>query len=130
MATQFIPTATVYENSAGMLRMKLYIVFTSPTKDLDLVAEHVKEHLDYQVMLEKKGIMFAAGPIWDDNEDEWNGEGMVVIRAQSLQEAEAIAAADPMHISGARCYKIRPWLINEGSLSVTLNFSDMSMNLG
>lgn len=129
MATKTLPTTVVYENSAGMLRMKLYIIFTSPTKDLDRVAEHIKEHLDYQIMLERQGVMFAAGPIWEDNEDEWTGEGMVVVRAKSLQEAEAIAAADPMHISGARNYRIRPWLVNEGSLSVTVNFSDMSMNL-
>ena len=38
------------------------------------------------------------------------GEGMVIIRAASLAEAQAIAAADPMHSSGARKARVRPWL--------------------
>lgn len=48
---------------------------------------------------------------------------LVVIRAGSLAEAEAVAAADPMHASGARSYRVRPWLVNEGTLTVTLDFA-------
>jgi hypothetical protein len=35
--------------------------------------------------------MFAAGPHWSDDEQRWEGDGMVVVRAGSLAEAEAIA---------------------------------------
>ena len=28
--------------------------------------------------------MFGAGPFWEDNEIDWNGEGMVIIRAIPL----------------------------------------------
>ena len=51
---------------------------------------------------------------------------MVIIRAASLAEADAIAAAGPMHRSGARSYTIRPWLLNEGSLTLTIHCSDGS----
>jgi uncharacterized protein len=48
---------------------------------------------------------------------------MVVIRANSLAEAQAIAAEDPMHKSGARTYRVRPWLVNEGTLTLRLDFA-------
>ena len=34
------------------------------------------------------------------------------------------AENDPMHKSGARKFRVRPWLINEGSVTVRINFSD------
>jgi uncharacterized protein len=67
--------------------------------------------------------MFAAGPHWTDDEKRWDGEGMVVVRAKSLAEAQAIAAKDPMHISGARSYRVRPWLVNEGTVTIRLGFA-------
>ena len=83
----------------------------------------VKEHLEFQVALEQQGIMFAAGPNWTDDEKSWERDGMVVIRAKSLAEATDIMKRDPMHKSGARKFKIRPWFVNEGTVSVRLNYS-------
>ncbi|NIB40845.1 hypothetical protein HBA55_14685 [Pseudomaricurvus alkylphenolicus] len=127
--TDAIPTETVYVNSEGFLRMKLYVIQTAPAEDIESLAVHLKAHLEYQVMLEKRGILFAAGPIWGDDEDNWHGEGLVIIRAESLLQAQAIAAEDPMHSSGARHFQVKPWLLNEGSLEVNLSFSDCSMRL-
>nr|WP_280136408.1 YciI family protein [Pseudolabrys sp. Root1462] len=72
--------------------------------------------------MEKRGIMFGAGPMWNDAEDAWEGEGMVILRAASLEEAKAIAATDPMHKAGARSYTVRPWLLNE--VTVKLSYSN------
>jgi hypothetical protein len=33
----------------------------------------------FQVGLEKEGIMYAAGPMWTDDEQSWEGEGLVVV---------------------------------------------------
>ena len=60
----------------------------------------------------------------DDTETDWQGEGMVIVRAASLAEARAIAEADPMHSSGARKFRVRPWLLNEGSYTVTVRYSE------
>ena len=30
--------------------------------------------------------MFGTGPFWEDNEIDWSGDGMVIIRANSLAE--------------------------------------------
>jgi uncharacterized protein len=107
----------------GFLAKQLYVVFTTPTKGMEPIMKVIKEHLEFQVALEKQGIMFAAGPNWTDDEKSWEGDGMVVIRAKSLAEATDIMKRDPMHKSGARKFNIRPWFVNEGTVSVRLNYS-------
>ncbi len=107
-----------------MLQKHLYIVHTKPVNGLGPVMENLKEHLDFQIRIEQEGIMFAAGPLWADNEEDWEGEGMVVIRARDLAHAREIAESDPMHSSGARTFTVRPWMINEGGFSVKVTFSD------
>jgi uncharacterized protein YciI len=107
----------------GYLAKQLYVVFTSPLNGIDPVMANLAVHLQFQEALERDGIMFAAGPHWTDDELRWEGDGMVVIRASSLEEARAIAARDPMHISGARTFTVRPWLVNEGTLTVQLGLA-------
>jgi uncharacterized protein YciI len=86
--------------------------------------ENIKEHIAFQVELERDGTMFAAGRNWTDDEKSWEGDSMVVVRAKSLAEAKEIAARDPMHKSGARKFTVRPWFVNEGTISVRLNYSE------
>lgn len=109
--------------SSQMLNKDLYVVFTTPTNGMGPIMENIEAHLKFQVSLEEKGIMFGAGPFWEDNEIDWKGEGMVIIRANSLSEARKIAASDPMHSSGARSFTVRPWLLNEGTLNIKLDYS-------
>lgn len=108
----------------GLLGKRLYVVMTTPTGGMAALAENLEAHLAFQKDLEARGIMFAAGPLADDNEEFWDGEGMVIIRADSLAEARAIAESDPMHKAGARAFRIRPWLVNEGGLTLKVTFSD------
>ena len=68
--------------------------------------------------------MFAAGPLWADDEETWNGEGRVVIRAANLAEARKIAESDPMHARDTRSFTVRPWLVNEGGFTLRVTFSD------
>ena len=110
----------------GMLQLQLYAVFTKPVGGMKPVMAILEPHLEYQISMEKRGILFAAGPFWTDDEQEWRGEGMVVIRAENLAAARAIAAEDPMHASGVRSFEVRPWLINEGTLTLRLNHSTRS----
>lgn len=121
-----IPKVTkqdVLNASSEMLNKDLYVVFTKPENGMKAVMENLEEHLKFQVSLEKNGVMFGAGPFWEDNEIDWNGEGMVIIRANSLDHAKQIAASDPMHQSGARNFTVRPWLLNEGNIQVSLDYS-------
>ncbi len=113
----------VLNASSEMLNKDLYVIFTKPTNGMGPVMENLDEHLKFQVLLEKKGIMFGAGPFWEENEIDWNGEGMVIIRANSINHAKEIANSDPMHSSGARSFIVRPWLLNEGNIEVSLDYS-------
>lgn len=124
-----IPVEGVVEASKGTLQKQLYAIFTMPTNGLGPIMENLEKHLEFQVGLECDGIMFAAGPMWNDAETEWNGEGIVVVRAASRKDAEAIAAKDPMHVSGARSYRVRPWMINEGTINLRLDLSSQKVTV-
>ncbi len=114
----------ILEKTPDMLQKQLYIVHTKPTNGLGPIMENIGPHLEFQVRIEQEGIMFAAGPLWADDEETWEGEGMVVIRADNLAHAREIAASDPMHASGARDFTVRPWLVNEGGFNLRVTFSD------
>ena len=88
------------------------------------VPEKLEDIVNFAIKLEQDGIMFAAGPLWADNEESWEGEGMVVIRADNLAQSHEVAASDPMHASGARNFTMRSWLINEGGFHLHVTFSD------
>ena len=123
MAEPKITKHDVLAASEGMLQKQLYAVFTTPTNGMGPVMENLEPHLEFQVKLERDGIMFGAGPFWADNEVDWNGEGMVLIRADSLAHAKEIANSDPMHASGARSFTVRPWLLNEGTMTIRIDYS-------
>ena len=129
MTEPHITKQDILDKTPEMLQKQLYVIHTKPTNGLGPVMENIGPHLEFQVRIEKEGISFAAGPLWADDEETWEGEGMVVIRAASLAEAREIADSDPMHSSGARSYTVRPWLINEGGFSVRVSFSDGKYSL-
>ncbi|MGH6925752.1 MAG: YciI family protein [Propylenella sp.] len=129
MPDDLIAAGDVLNASKGMLQKQLYVILTEPTAGIAPIMANVKEHLDYQIDLEKRGIMFAAGPFWTDDGKHWAGEGMVIVRAPSHEEAVRIAEADPMHRAGARRFRVRPWLINEGSLTVKIGYSDQKVEI-
>ena len=124
-----VPVAAVLEASKAMLQKQLYAIFTTPTGDMGPVLDGMEAHLAFQVDLEKQGILYSAGPLWTDDEQAWEGEGMVIVRAASRQDAIEIAERDPMHKSGARSFRVRPWLINEGTVTVRLNYSSQTFTI-
>lgn len=124
MSEPQISAQDVLNASAGCLQKQMYVYFTKPANGLGPVMENLEDHLKFQVEIEQKGIMFGAGPFWTDDEQRWEGEGMIIIRAESLAEARKIAESDPMHASGARTFTIRPWLMNEGTVTMRVTYSD------
>ena len=73
--------------SKGVLGMQLYVILTTPTGGMDAVLAQMGAHLAFQKQLEHDGVMFAAGPFADDEEQVWSGAGMDVIRAKNVIEA-------------------------------------------
>lgn len=123
MQTNRVTREQVLEASQGMLQKQFYVVFSTPTHGLGPVMQNLPIHLEHQCQIERDGILVAAGPHWSDDEQYWDGDGMFVIRATSIEHAKAIAAQDPMHQCGARKFSIRPWLVNEGRLNLKIEFS-------
>jgi uncharacterized protein len=117
------PETVKWAEEHGLLAMPLFLVQSIPTGGLGPVMDNLDPHVAYQVQLEKDGIMFAAGPLADDDVREWKGEGMFIYRASSREEAIKLAEQDPMHISGARRFIVRSWLMNEGGFNVRVFFS-------
>jgi uncharacterized protein YciI len=109
--------------SEGLAAREYFVVFTRPAASREAVQRHLGIHLEYQRELERRGAIVAAGPLSDETGTEWTGNGMIILRAATLQEARAIADADPMHRDGVRTYQILPWLMNEGSFSVTVKLA-------
>ena len=112
--------------TSKMLQKELYVISTTraPGVSLEEMREVVPQHLAFQLDLEARGIMFGAGPLFPPDSDHWQGEGMVIIRANSLEEAKAIAAEDPMHTAGKRKYTVREWMMNEGTITLRVSYSD------
>jgi uncharacterized protein YciI len=121
-----MPSATelkIAELTKGMLRLKLFVIF-SFGKGLDL-KPYLADHLTYMIELERQGKLFASGPFGDGT----RGDGMTIVRAATRDEARDIALRDPFVTNGIRTYKIEPWTVMEGSLSVTVSFSDRSAKI-
>ena len=124
-----LPVEDVRKASSAMLQKQLYAIFTTPTGGIERILEGLAEHLAFQMQLEGEGVMYAAGPMWSDDERHWDGDGLVVVRAGSRDEAIAIAQRDPMHRSGARKFTVRPWMINEGTMTVRLDMSSQKFTV-
>ena len=105
-----------------LLGLRLWVIETKPL-DRDIITATMEEHIRYQLKLERQGIMFAAGPIYAATAKKPDGNGLIVIRAENVEQAMQIAAADPMHASGGRSFTLRQWRVNEGSITVTIPFS-------
>jgi uncharacterized protein YciI len=122
-----MPPATelkIAELTKGMLRLKLFVIF-SYGKGLDL-KPYLAEHLTYMIELERQGKLFASGPFGDGT----RGDGMTIVRVADEEEAREMALRDPFVANGIRTFKTQAWTLMEGSLSITVNFSDRSAKIG
>ena len=112
---------------AKLLHKELYIAITEPLSGPGL-AEKLHEHIQGQIDLERRNILFGAGPIQDEDKDRPT-RGMFIIRASSFAEARAILDQDVFHKSGLRTYKLMRWSLNEGSINLTVNYSDQTAKI-
>ncbi|MEG9863070.1 MAG: YciI family protein [Parvularculales bacterium] len=113
-----MPTWEEYKKTAkerGALAFELYVVETTPVGTPEALTKTLPAHLDYQKKLESDGSLFLAGPVSDPTGELMQGNGLIVYRAASMDDADKLAKNDPMHKEGVRTYTIRKWLINEAS---------------
>ncbi|HEY2055440.1 MAG TPA: YciI family protein [Solirubrobacterales bacterium] len=108
----------------GLRLFQLYGLFGTPSAAWDIAAAEVQQaledHVDFLRKLEAAGQMFMGGP-FRAPDYEWDGSGMIIVRADSLAAARATAERDPLFLAGLRTYDVRGWQLNEGRLVLTLD---------
>mgnify|MGYP001829090438 CR=1 FL=1 len=119
----------VIARSRGALAFEVYVAESTAIVEPASLQETLPAHLDYQKSLEARGALVFAGPLSDTAGKGMSGGGLIVYRADSLEAARALAEADPMHRDGKRSFTLRRWLINEGSLTVSLELSKQAIAL-
>jgi uncharacterized protein len=118
----------IAELTRAMLRKKLYVILTHAHASPEALKPHLPAHLEYMIGLEKSGMLFASGPFAEADGSQ-RGNGMSIVRARSADEARQIAEGDPFFVAGLRTFDVREWTVMEGSVGVTVNFSDRSLAL-
>jgi uncharacterized protein len=118
----------IRELTKTMLRKKLYVVLSKGGAVPEEIAKHLPHHLEYMIGLEKKGVLFASGPLAEAG-GATRGDGLTILRAESAAAARKIAEADPFVVNGLRSFELREWTVMEGSLGIKVNFSDQSLEL-
>ncbi|MEP2532196.1 YciI family protein [Shimia sp.] len=113
----------------GALALELFVVESTPAGAPEAVKDNLPDHLAYQRKLEENGTLVLAGPLSDPTGEIMVGAGLILYRAATMQDAQGLAEADPMHASGARSFTVRKWLVNEGNLTVNVGLSTGSARL-
>ncbi len=111
-----------------MLRKKLYVVMSRPLVGPEQLKPVLAAHLEYMIGLEKRGVVFASGPL-ADGEGPPSGHGLTVLRVASAKEARSIAEADPFFVNKLRTFELKEWTIMEGTLGLRVNLSDQSVEV-
>ena len=111
-----------------MLRKKLYVILSKGAATAEQIGAVLPQHLEYMIGLEKKGVLFASGPL-SASSGAPVGDGLTILRAANAEEARAIASADPFVTNKLRSFEVREWTLMEGSFGVKVNFSDQSLDI-
>jgi len=114
--------------TAKMLRRKLYVVLSRPSPTPEKLKALLPTHLEYMIGLEKRGVLFASGPL-ADLAGPPTGAGLTILRTSSLEEARALAEADPFVKNGLRTFELKEWTLMEGTLGLRVNLSDQSVEV-
>jgi uncharacterized protein len=120
--------ARIAELTQKMLRRKLYAVLSHPSPSPEKLKALLPSHLEYMISLEKRGVLFASGPL-ADGDGPPNGAGLTILRAADVRQARELAEADPFVRNGLRTFELKEWTIMEGTLGLRVNLSDQSVEV-
>ena len=112
-------------------RIPWYLVEMTPTErwgqaDRDERERVLREHLLWQQRLERTGVLVLAGPV---DAEMAPGAGLAVVRANSRESVEELAATEPFAQVGLRTNRVRSWTVNEGALTVSIRLFDDACEL-
>jgi uncharacterized protein YciI len=121
--TEATYVAEIERLKSTMIMRSFFVMFRTivePAKAKNAVLEHYR----WIIGLEKEGLVFASGPLFAD--ESAPGVGMTVFRVGNREAAAQLAAADPFVASGAATFEIKRWQLNEGRISLSIDFSDQT----
>ena len=110
------PLATLLSSLA---RIPLFMIHMVPTAQFAATPgaerqEILRQHLRFLAELDRRGILFASGPLDRDTSGDVI-EGMSIIAAPSRDAAAQIMAEEPFARAGMRTNTVRSWSLNEGA---------------
>ncbi|RKZ18783.1 hypothetical protein DRQ50_03460 [bacterium] len=84
-----------------------YVIMLEPAPGADKrTKELIRAHVSYLKELDLQGTLVLAGPFVD------RAGGMLIIRADSMDEARTIADRDPFVTAGDSVAEVRGWLLS------------------
>jgi uncharacterized protein YciI len=120
--------ARVAELTQKMWKRKFYALLSQPSPTPEKLKPLLPAHLEYMISLEKSGVLFASGPL-SDGKGPPTGAGLTILRVTGIDEARALAEADPFVLNGLRTFELKEWTIMEGTLGLRVNLSDQSVEV-
>jgi uncharacterized protein YciI len=120
--------ARAAELMGKMLRKKLYVLISKPIASAEKLKPLLATHLDYMIELEKRGVLFASGPLTEPDGAP-SGHGLTILRVKDAAEARRIAEAEPFFAQGLRTFELKQWTVMEGTLGLRVNLSDQSVEV-
>src|SRR6202167_6831152 len=91
--------ARVAELTQKMWKRKFYAVLSQPSPTPEKLKPLLPAHLEYMISLEKRGVLFASGPL-SEGKGAPTGPGLTILRVTGIDEARALAEADPFVLNG------------------------------
>ncbi len=110
------PLLTLAEEKPDKPEMKTYyLVFllkgANRSQDSTEAAKIQEAHLGHLTKMHQKGKLVMAGPLLDDIDLR----GICVYDVKTLEEAKALAEADPAVKTGRLKVEVHPWLSQRGA---------------
>lgn len=112
---------------APLLHRTLFVCISEPAASPEKIMPHIPDHLRHLVAMEKSGVLLASGPFLEAG--QIGLRSMMIIRAKDLAEASQIAHEETLHKLGLRRFTIEEWQLNQGRVSVQIDFSDQKGEL-
>ena len=120
--------ADVKAQMAGMLNKPFFVALRKPA-DLSRLDVLVEAHLEWAVQAERRGELFMSGPFVAEGTKPGTQGSMMILRADSEAAAWRILEQDPFIKQGVFTAEVKRWVLMEGSMTVSVRFSDRSYQL-
>lgn len=108
--------ASVLMNKKDRRRELAFAIMAVPSGNYENNKDYRAAHMQYLQALHDTGELIGAGPLLDESGVFYDGDGLIIISAPSVEAARIIADNDPFHQQDVRRYCIKPWLLSEGAM--------------